>query len=156
MHIPLLFRTRTIADPPSVLRSLLQRGVSKSSRFRLLTYSRAGECHARTLRLFGWSLDETPSLWFMAPRQSQVAFSLHSGAEAMLEIGDPKVGQLIRVAGHARLVPTVHEPAYLHSSVRSASLKIVSDPLDFVFLRVELRSPGEAQAPMHLEHLAAA
>ncbi len=156
MHIPLLFRDRTFSDPPSAVHSLLRHGVSKSSQFRLLTRTRAGEYYARTLRLFGWSLAATPSLWFMAPRHSQLAMSLHGGAEVMLEVDDPKVGQPIRVAASASLVPSCHEPVYLHPSARNAMLKIVTDPLDFVFLRVDLRAASEAPAPVQLGTLAAA
>ncbi len=156
MHIPLLLRTRTVADPPSAVRSMLQRGVSKSTSFRLLTRTRAGDCHARTLRLFGWSLSDTPSLWFMAPRHSQVALSLHRGADVMLEVDDSKAGAPIRVAAHARLIPGCHEPVYLHPSVHSPTLKIATDPLDFVFLRVDLRSAGEVQTQMPVQRLAAA
>ena len=156
MHIPLLFRTKTsTADSPSTLQSLLQRGLSQASRCQLLTRMRSGECHARTVRLFGWSPGANPNLWFLSPRQSQLAFCVRNGAEVMVEIRDPKLPQPIRVAGRAKRVDGRHEPVYLHPSVRSAPVQIASDPLDFVFLQVELRPAGEEHALSHAESVAA-
>jgi len=54
---------------------------------------RSGECHARTVRLFGWSPGANPNLWFLSPRQSQLAFCVRNGAEVMVEIRDPKLPQ---------------------------------------------------------------
>jgi hypothetical protein len=156
MHIPLLFRTRTsIADSPSALQSLLQRGLSKTSRCRLLMRMRSGQCYARTVRLFGWSPGANPHLWFVSSRQSQLAYCVRSGAEVMVEISDPKLPQPIRVAGHAKRVDSRHEPVYLHPSVRSTTMQIASDPLDFVFLQVELRPACEEHAFLNADSLAA-
>jgi hypothetical protein len=157
MHLPLLFRIGTsTADSQAALQSLLQRGLSKTSQCRLLTRTRSGECHARTARLFGWSFGATTTLWFVVPRHSQLASGVHSGAEVMVEISEPKLARHLHVAGRARLVESRHEPVYLHPSVRNSALRIDSDPLDFVFVRVELRPAGEERAPVRADRLAAA
>jgi len=156
MHIPLLFRSKSsIADSPDALQSLLQRGLSKATQCRLLTRTRSGQCHARTLRLFGWSQAKHPSLWFVIPRQTQLASGIRSVADVMVEISDPHLSRAIRVSGQAKLVESRHEAAYLHPSVRSALVRVDSDPLDFVFLRVEVRPVDEEQAFFHAESLAA-
>jgi hypothetical protein len=157
MHLPLLFRTRTsIADAQGALQSLLQRGLSKTTQCRLLTRTRAGECHARTARLFGWSTGAASRLWFVVPRHSRLACGVQRGTEIMVEISDPKLARTFHAAGRARLIESRHEPVYLHPSVDSSMLRIDSDPLDFVFVRVELHPAGEEHAQAHAGGLAAA
>jgi hypothetical protein len=157
MHIPLLFRSKSsITDSPDALQSLLQRGLTKATQCRLLTRMRSGQCHARAVRLFGWSQAKHPSLWFVIPRQTQLASGIRSVADVMVEISDPSLSRAILVGGQAKLVESRHEPVYLHPSVRSASVRIDSDPLDFVFLRVEVRPADEVQAFSHAASLAAA
>jgi hypothetical protein len=157
MHLPLLFRTRTsIADAQDALQSLLQHGFSKNGQCRLLTRTRSGEYHARTARLFGWSPGASATLWFMVPRHSQLTWGVRGGAQVMVEIADSKLARVLHVAGRSTLIEGRHESVYLHPSVDSAVLRIDSDPLDFVFVRVELERAGEEHAPVQAASLAAA
>lgn len=113
----------------------------------LTTTTSYGDPHAHMIRIATCSNDQGAHLWFVIPRECDIAEDVAQCADVTLSVMNSRSMKLVHVQGRATLLGARHDPVYLDHSVRAApALNVVRDELNFSLLRVDV---DESEQPVH-------
>ncbi len=119
----------------------------------LTTTTLQGEPHARMVRIATCSNEHGSHLWFVIPRDSDLASDIAFDPQVTLSVMNARSLKLVHVPGCATLVGARHNPVYLHRSLVDAStLNVVRDELDFSLLRIDIdehEQPVASRSELH-------